>query len=95
MAVSKYTTVMQILLAGGVENVGRSPYTHAPVHLAVNRYWILARGCDLPSGVVTWHLPRPGVQPCQYKGYTHDLTNIVWSLYIVYIHDCNANNYSI
>ena len=53
MAVSKYTTVMQILFPGGVGNVGWSPYTHAPVHPAVNGYWILARGCDLPSGVVT------------------------------------------
>ena len=80
MAVSKYTTVTQILFPRGEwKNVGQFSYTHdpVPVHPAVNRYRILARGCDLPSGVVTWHLPRPGVQPCQYKGYTHDLISIV------------------
>ena len=49
---------------------------------------------DSDSGVVTWHLPRPGVQPCQYKGYTHKPNSIVWNLYSVYIHDCNATNYS-
>ena len=74
MTVSIYITVMQITIhydniyihdcnannyyPGRVENVGRSPYTHAPVHPAVNGYRILARGCDLPSWVVIWHLPR-------------------------------------
>ena len=67
---------------GEVGNVVGSPYTHAPVHLVVNGYWILARGCDLPSGVVTWHLPGPGVQGCRYKGYTYDHNSIVWSLYV-------------
>ena len=62
-------------------------------HPAVNGYRILARGCDLPSRIVTWHLPRRGVQGCQYKDYTHDPNSIVWSLYSVYIH--NTNNYSI
>ena len=32
---------------GGVENVGQSPYFHAPVHPAVNGYWILVWGGDL------------------------------------------------
>ena len=80
---------------GGVENVRRSPYTHAHVHSAVNGYRILDWGCDLPPGMVTWHLPRRGVQECRYKGYTRDPNNLVWSLYSVNIHDCNANNYSL
>ena len=78
-----------------MENDVGFPYTHPHVHLVGNGYRILARGCDLPSGVVIWHLPRLGVQGCRYKGYTHDLTSILWSLYSVYIHDCNVNKYSL
>ena len=35
---------------GEAEKDGRSPYTHAPVHPAVNGYQVLVRGCDLLPG---------------------------------------------
>ena len=62
-----------------VENVGLSPYTHAPVHPEVNGYRILARSCDLPFGVVTWHLPRQGVQRYRYKQYSMESVQCLYT----------------